>query len=201
MSTLSAARKLTAPKLQEVVKAVVQRAKEQGFLRPSEIREELLRAGESATLWKDVVALARASLSSQRGRYYYASPVSQRLLQAKSQQEGIARAAGKLIDYYRAAASEGERRGEERIDFIQPIQLQTEDGRKFTLLSRDLSTCGMRLIGTRSLLGQKVRVRILPTSECDGYCFVLRILWTCAIGDDLFENGGTFVEAIEESGD
>src|SRR5262245_4251661 len=100
MSTSTAARALVAPSLQDVANAVVLRAQSQGFVRPKEIREELERAGESKTLWKDVVKLARASLSFQRGRYYYASPVSERLRQENLQRETIARATGQLMDHY-----------------------------------------------------------------------------------------------------
>lgn len=193
MSTVFVLSEFQASSLQDVADAVVQRAQAQGFVRPREIREELTRVGEEPLRWKEVVALARASLSFQHGRYYYASPVSERLRQAKDHQESIARAAHDLISAYRAA-SQHERRGEERIDFIQPVQVHTEDGRQFTHLTRDLSTSGMRLIGARSLLGQKVRVHI-AAPQGDSWCFELRILWTCAVGDDLFENGGTFLSA------
>jgi hypothetical protein len=180
MTTVTVLPELHAPSLQEVADAVLRRAQSQGFVRPKEIREELARAGEEPLRWKEVVALARASLSFQHGRYYFASPVSA------------------LIAAYHAA-SQRERRGEERIDFIQPVLVQTEDGRQFTQLTRDLSTSGMRLIGARSLLGQKVRVRIAVPPEGERWCFVLRILWTCAVGDDLFENGGTFLSASAET--
>src|SRR5439155_732705 len=88
------------------------------------------------------------------------------------------------------------RRQEERIAFVQSVQVQTEDGRQTTVLSRDLSPTGIRLVGTRSLLGQKVRV-LLPTGEKNSLIpFVVRILWTATVGEDLFENGGTFVEMV-----
>jgi hypothetical protein len=48
------------------------------------------------------------------------------------------------------------------------------------------------------LLGQKVRIFIpypgSPETSNEGWSFVVRILWTCAIGEDLFENGGAFLE-------
>ena len=46
--------------------------------------------------------------------------------------------------------------------------------------------------GTRRLLGQKVRVHI-PAPEGGHVEFVVRILWTCPVGEDLVENGGAFV--------
>jgi hypothetical protein len=61
-----------------------------------------------------------------------------------------------------------------------------------TLLSRDLSTTGIRLVGTKRLLGQKVRV-LIPNGEGAPLDFLVRILWTCPVGDDLVENGGTFI--------
>jgi len=70
------------------------------------------------------------------------------------------------------------------------------DGKSFTLLSRDISPSGIRLVGTRRLLGAKVRV-FLP----QGRRHVLNPgthLWTCALGEDLFENGGTFLEIVNE---
>ena len=193
MNAVSAVRESSAPSLAPIAEAVVQRAQRQGFVRSKEVREELERAGESPSLWKDVLALARASLSFRKGRYYYASPVSDRLRQEQDQQATVAEAARRVIGSFQEAQRQ-ERRGEERIDFIQPVQVRTEDGRVFTLLSRDLSTCGMRLIGTRSLLGQKVQVRPTGTPDGERWCFVLRVIWTCSIGDELFENGGTFIE-------
>jgi hypothetical protein len=195
MRTFSAAQESSAA-LSAVTEAVLRRAQRQGFVRPKEIREELRRAGESPTLWKDVLAAARPSLSFRRGRYYYAQLVSERLRQEQDDQATVTRAARQIISRFRDAADNQERRGEERIEFIQPVQVRTEDGRTFTVLSRDLSTSGMRLIGTRSFLGQKLQVRLAPTAESEGWWFVLRILWTCAISDELFENGGAFVEAM-----
>ena len=81
---------------------------------------------------------------------------------------------------------------------MQPIKVRIGEQRELTVLSRDLSTSGIRLIGTRSLLGQKVCVT-LPRPGDDEPCRILvRILWTCTIGDGLFENGGAFVEIANE---
>ena len=63
---------------------------------------------------------------------------------------------------------------------------------EFALMSRDLSATGVRLLGTKRLLGQKVQLE-LPDGETPCRLLV-RILWTCAVGDELFENGGSFVE-------
>src|SRR5262249_46155928 len=129
------------------------------------------------------------------GRYYFASPVSERLRQEQDHQASLAQTARRIMGQIKEAAGRSERRSENRIDFVHPVQVRTEDGRAFTLLSRDISTSGMRLLGPRSLLGQKVKVCPTGGSDDESWSFVLRVLWTCAVSDDLFENGGTFVEA------
>jgi hypothetical protein len=126
-----------------------------------------------------------------------ANAVRTRVREEKRQQLAIQQAVRQLIRYYKKSGSLADRRRHDRADFIQTVKVRFEDGRELTLLSRDLSTNGIRLIGTQSLLGQKLRVS-LPL--CDGEepcCFQVRILWTCRVGDGLFENGGTFVRRLE----
>ena len=183
--------------LQGVAELVIRRAQRQGFVVPREVRQELTGAGIPQTLWKDVLALARPSLSYRHGRYYYDSPVSARVRAEQSQQRDIHRAVRQLIRAHRFASAAVERRGEERVDFVQTVKVRTEDGREFTLLSRDLSATGIRLISTRRLLGQKVHV--LMGAEDSTVEFLVRILWTCPIGDDLVENGGTFLSVAVQS--
>ncbi len=180
--------------LQSVTNAVLRRAQRQGYVLPREVREELTKADQPETLWKDVVALGRASLTYRGGRYYYAPPVSDRVRRAQTQQRDIQKVVRQLIRQHRAAAGQLERRETDRCDFIQPVKVSTEDQREFTLLSRDISPTGIRLIGTRRLLGQKIRVHIPRTDSETPSSFLVRVLWTCAISDDLFENGGTFIE-------
>jgi hypothetical protein len=195
---MSAEHSLTVvpPSLQGVADAVVRRAQRQGFVIPREVREELAQANEKESLWKDVVALGRGALTYRHGRYYYTTPVSDRVRREQTQLRDIQKAVRQLIRQYRAAASEVERRGEERCEFIQPVKVFTEDDREFTLLSRDISPTGIRLIGTRRFLGQKIRVKIPRTDSTTPCSFLVRVLWTCAISDDLFENGGTFIELV-----
>jgi hypothetical protein len=199
MRTIPAIQETSGTSLQAIADGVVRLAQREGYIRPKDVREELERAGESAALWKDVLALARPSLSFRAGRYYYDVPISDRRRVEQDHQASVALATRDVIDRLRDAANNKERRGEERVDFIQPVQVRTEDGRVFTLLSRDFSTSGMRLLGARSLLGQKVQVRLAMGPDGDGWCFVLRVLWTCAVGDELFENGGAFIDARAES--
>jgi hypothetical protein len=181
--------------LQSVADAVVRRAQRQGFVLPRDVRSELKLASLPEEQWKDVLALAKGSLHFRQGRYYFLSGASSpRLQQEQEQQRLIEKAIRGLIRRHRQNRKDQDRRGQVRVDFIQPVQVRTEDGKEFTLLSRDLSTTGIRLLGTRRLLGQKLQLKI--TGEDPGPWLMTRILWTCAIGDDLFENGGHFLELV-----
>lgn len=182
--------------LQGVADLVVRQAQRQGYIVPRQVRTVLTEAGVSESLWKDVLAVARPSLAFRKGRYYYTAPVSDRVRQEQAQQNQIQEAVRAIIRHHRSAARV-ERREEDRLDFVQPVKVKTEDGRELTLLSRDLSITGIRLIGTRRLLGQKVRVTVTTADGAASWDFVVRILWTCAVGDDLVENGGAFVEVVE----
>ncbi len=187
---------MTATGLQAITDAVVRRAQRQGYVTPREVRAELGQAGLPVSQWKEVLELARESLHYRQGRYYYLEAVSPRLQQAQSQQEMVANAVRQVIRRHRESSAELERRQQERIDFMHPVQVQTADGRQLNLLTRDLSPTGMRLLATRSLLGQKLRVLLPGPGKGATTGLIVRILWTCAVGDDLFENGGTFVELI-----
>jgi hypothetical protein len=184
--------------LQDVADSVVRRAQRQEFILPREVREELAHAGQPESLWKDVVALARPSLSFRHGRYYYTSPVTARVRAEQSQQRDIHRAVRRLVRRHRPSSHPVERRGEDRVEFVQPVKVRTEDRREFTLITRDLSPTGVRLIGTRRLLGQKVQVLIPAPGRDELYEFVVRVLWTCPVGEDLVENGGTFLSVSKQ---
>jgi len=188
---------MIASNLQSIAERVIRRAKRQGYVVSADIRDELTQAGLSADLWKDVAAFAKPSLTLRRGRYYFEAPVSARVRQEQARQRDIQKAIRQIIRRHRAGTRRVERRGHDRIDFVQPVKVVTDDEREFTLLSRDLSTHGIRLVGTRGLLGQKVRVLIPRDDQEEPWSFRVRILWTCALGDDLVENGGTFLEVGE----
>jgi hypothetical protein len=193
--------------LQGVSNAVLRLAQRQGYVVPRDVRRALAVAGVSGDFWREVIGLAHDALSYRQGRYYYQGAPGLRPEQDR-QQRDIQRVIREITRRHKAVNASSERRRQSRIDFIQPVKVVTEDQRTLTLLSRDISTLGLCLIGTRSLLGQKVRVD-LPLGEL-GYLgglddlgtngetasFWVRILWTCAIGDDLFENGGSFLEMI-----
>jgi PilZ domain len=184
--------------LHGVAELVIRQAQRQGFILPRDIKTVLSEAGLSEALWKDVLAVARPALAYRKGRYYYTAPVSDRVLKEQSQQRGIQKAVRQIIRQVRNAAAEVERREQDRVDFIQQVKVKTEDRREYTLLTRDLSPTGIRLIGTRRFLGQKIHVSIPGTDGAPSWDFVVRILWTCAVGEDLVENGGTFLDVAAQ---
>ncbi|MFO0926565.1 MAG: PilZ domain-containing protein [Gemmataceae bacterium] len=188
---------MTVNNLQGVAEAVVRRAERQGYVVARDVREELTTAGLDDGLWKEVLALARPSLTVRRNRYYYSAPVSTRVRAAQSTQRDIEEAVAGLVQAAQAARQRVERREQGRFDFIQPVRVVAEDGREWTVLTRDLSATGIRLIAARSLLGQKLRVCI--RHEGRTIEFTVRILWTCPVGDDLVENGGSFLAVQAEA--
>ncbi len=182
--------------LQRVARAVVRRAQAQAFVTARQVRQELTAAGLSDELWNEVVALAGPTLAVRQGRYHYASVISTRHKEQERQQQAVRRAVRQIVRAAKARAVRAERRAHRRVEFIQPVKVQTEDRRERTWLCRDISDGGLRLIGTRSLLGQKVRITIPHGDSAEPARFLVRILWTCAVGEDLFENGGTFLEMV-----
>jgi len=69
------------------------------------------------------------------------------------------------------------------------FRVTTEDGQEFRPSALILTANEVRLIGSRSLLGQKVRVSI---ADNDGstHDLSIRILWTFPADGGLVENGG-----------
>jgi hypothetical protein len=162
----------------------------------NDVRAELRLAGLDPDAWKEVVDLARESLIYRQGRYHAKGALSPGLEREQRQQQAIQKVLRPIIRAQRKRSREQERRGEIRVDFLQPVKVQTEDGKEYSLMTRDLSSTGVRLIGTHRLLGQKVRL-LLPREEGETPIrFAVRILWTCSVGDDLFENGGAFLELL-----
>jgi hypothetical protein len=184
--------------LEVVADAVVRRAQRQGYVVASDVREELARTNLPEEHWREVITLTGTALSYRRGRYYYQAAVSPRRREEQRQQRAILRAVRQVVRDYRQTATTEERRQQKRVDFVQPVQVLFEDHREITVMARDISASGIRLFGTRSLLGQKVRVLVHRGEPRPPACFVVRILWTCSIGDGLFENGGAFLEVHEQ---
>jgi hypothetical protein len=192
---------MSVPDLKGIADVVVRRAQDQGFVVPRQIRAELVQAGVSERHWKEVVALARPALSYRRGRYYYVTPAVARL-RARSrheqdQQRAISKALRQLIRRYKRVAIQTERREHGRTHFIQQIRVFTADKSELNFLSRDVSLTGLRMIGNRNLLGQKVRVMIPPMdSGSRKWCFLIHVLWTNRVADGIFESGGIFLEMV-----
>jgi len=124
--------------------------------------------------------------------------ISPRLREQQRRERTIRRAIGELVRLHKKSRARAERRHQGRVDFIQAVQVYLENERRVVLLSRDLSKAGIRLIATESLLGQKVLVAVPRPDNGEAIYFRVRILWTCAIGDGLFENGGSFLEVVSE---
>jgi hypothetical protein len=180
-------------KLHRVVDLLVRRAQGEGFVRTRDIRVEVVKAGLAEEDWENVVALAGAKLVYAKGRYY---PAESTKPSPDRGRQRIERVAARLIRRYQATTAGEERRHASRIDFIQPIELLMEDGRALTVLSRDLSLTGVRFIASQSLLGQKVHVLLPDDDRGVAYHFLVRILWACAVGDGLFENGALFLDTF-----
>jgi len=183
---------MTPPDLHRVADILVRRAWREGILRPCDIRVELARARLPEAHHEQVVALAGAALVCRKGRYYPsgAAPAPER------HEQQIQSALGQLIRHYRVSAAQQERRGQDRVDFIQPIKVRTEDGRDLNLLSRDLSATGIRLVSAFSLLGRRLHVFLPADDRGESHHFLIRVVWSCAVGDDLYENGGMFLEVF-----
>jgi hypothetical protein len=185
----------TMTDLRGITSAVIRRAERQGYVVPREVRAALASAGLPEGHWKDVVAQARESLTYRHGRYYYINPLRPSHLQG-DQRQALDLAVRELIRRHQDQVAAEDRRQEERISIVQPVVVRTGDGRVLRLLSRDLSPTGIRLVGTRSLLGQKVRVELSRGDGLVPLALLVRILWTGTVGDGLFENGGSFLEIV-----
>jgi hypothetical protein len=184
--------------LEDVARAVIRRARQKGFVLAREMRAELARAGLPERRWKDIVAQTRGTLQYRQGKYYFTEAVSAPVVAEQRQQRAIRQAIRNLIRAYARREAEAERRHQDRFRVILPIKVLFEDQREFTFLSHDLSAAGIRLIAPRGLLGQKLDIFLPRPEEEQPLRLRVRILWTCAVGDGLFENGGTFLEVVED---
>jgi hypothetical protein len=185
--------------MNRVAQTIVSRARQQGYVRSNDIRDELKRIGEPATEWKEVVRKAGASLALKNGRYYYVSPLRARIREGHRHLQGVKRAARTLIRTYKAASVHIERRNHRRINFILPVQVISTNGKTHQMVTQDISLNGVRVIGSQSLRGQKARV-LMPNIDHGGgqWLFTVHFLWSSTIGDHLVESGGIFLEVSEE---
>jgi len=184
--------------LDDVARAVVRRARQKGFVLARDIRAELAEAGLPEADWKQIITLARGMLDYRHRKYYYKESVSAPVIAEQKQQRAIRRAIRQLIRSYARREAEAERRQQDRYRVVLPIRVQMEDQRELTLLSHDLSVAGIRLIAPQGLLGQKLDIFLPKTETHKTLRLRVRILWTCAVGDGLFENGGIYLEVVED---
>jgi hypothetical protein len=84
--------------------------------------------------------------------------------------------------------------GQKSGELFQLVGVKTEDGRKFPFFLQNLFTSGLRLLGTRSLIGQKVYVQVPYLEKKKSWCFPVRIVWSYRIVEGLVENGGIFLD-------
>jgi hypothetical protein len=184
--------------LQEVVDSVVRRARKQGYVVPTEVREELARFGVSEDCWKEVIRRTDGGLHFRRGRYYFVSPLSRSATRIDERRREVRRIAMQLIRDYRAARVHQERRQQRRIPLILPVRVITERNRKIPCVTQDMSPTGVRLVGSTRLQGQRVHVLIPQREHGKGqHCFIARIVWSIEVGDGLVENGGLLLEVCD----
>lgn len=119
------------------------------------------------------------------------------LQEERRRQRAVEQTTRRLIREHKKSRAENERRQQGRVDFVQPVRVRLENLRELTLLSRDISTTGIRLIGTTSLLGQKITLDVPVPGSPEKVTFVVRVLWTCSVAEGLFENGGKLLEKLE----
>lgn len=190
---------MSSPSLHAVASAVLCRAKRQGYVLPREIRLELKEAGQSTTLWKQVVSLLSASMKYRHGRYYAHAGSVTRLQHEQHQLQRVRDIVQDLIARYQTTRSADERRREGRAQFVKSVRIRTEDGQEQNVLVQDLSPSGVRLITDRSLLGRKVLLCLPRPQSMDGPIVVLtRILWSYEIADGLYKSGGVFLDLVAE---
>src|SRR5207245_1746160 len=79
-----------------------------------------------------------------------------------------------ILRRHRTTTAQRERREAERTDYVHPGQAQTEDAPRLNLLTRDLSPSRIRLLSTRSLLGQKLRLTLPAARKAAGPRLVVR---------------------------
>jgi hypothetical protein len=151
---------------------------------------------------KDPAMTAPTALDSTSlaGNNVFRRPFAGPRVQAERQRRVVSTAVKELIRQYKQSHASDERRRQGRVDFLQTVKVRQENDRELNVLSRDLSVDGIRLVGTTSLLGQKIQVFIPRLDQQEPLILRVRVLWTCAVGDGLFENGGNFLEVVEEGG-
>ena len=196
---------LSAPQqaaLRTAARNILRKARQQEFVVPREIREELTRSRLPEQLWREVVNLAGTSLGYRHGRYFYVpvgrSRMQIRIRHEQRHQKAIHRSVRWMIRQQQSEeAVHVERRAHKRSSFCRSLLVQTEDQRLHQFVTREISLSGIRLLCTCCLEGQKVRLWLTFDRDNVTYCLLASILWCAAVGDNLYENGGVFLELLE----
>lgn len=116
------------------------------------------------------------------------------LLDTRQEQTlALRKAVRTLIRDFKKSQKQVDRRRDERFPFVEQVSATTERGERYLLLTRDISMRGIRLVATRSFLGQKLNIEI-TTPSGDRRGFMVRVLWSCSVGDHLYENGCIFLD-------
>ena len=188
--------------LRAVARNVLRKARHQEFVVAREIREELVKARLSEDLWKEVVGLAGTSLGYRHSRYYYVpvgrSRMQVRIRHEQRHQQAIHRTVRWMIRRQHSEETvHHDRRAHKRVGFCRSLLVQTEDKRLFQWVTREISLSGIRLLCGCNLEGQKLRLWITFDADNLTHCFLAQILWSAAVGDNLYENGGIFLELLE----
>lgn len=193
---------MATAELQAVASAVLRLAQQQGHVVPRDIRAELSRAGLGEARWKEVVELLRESLHYRQGRYHVIpSAGSPRLEEEQQHLRQVHDVLQQILATHQSLGDRSDRRVEARVPYTRPVTVQTEDQQELVVFSQDLSPSGIRFIASRSLLGRKLRILLPRASDTEpAVTLIVRILWTTAVAEGLYENGGSFLEMVNEAG-
>jgi len=189
--------------LREAARTLVERARREGALLPEEVTAELHRAGLAADLCRDVIRAAGGSLVLRSGRYHYVpagrNRLRLRLRHDQREQQAVQRVVRRLIRHFqREEKVRQERRACQRVSFSQAVTVVTQDQQVLHLVTREISLSGVRLLSTSNLQGQQLRLW-LPAAGSPARCFRVCMLWSAIVGDDLYENGGLFLEMLDDA--
>ena len=189
--------------LQTVAEQVLSRAQEQGFVVPRDIRADLSQAGLADTRWKEVLALVQPRLRFRHGRYYYVTTIAAHMRTRAGyehrHQLAVQHAVRQMIHRHRPEPVSPNRRRYRRIPLGCSVLALAEDRRELRLLCSDISLGGIRLVSPASLQDQTLCIRFPGHDSLPGEAFRVRILWSTAAGDGLFQNGGVFLELATEA--
>jgi hypothetical protein len=194
---LESVQNMTSPDLKVIACAVVNRIRVRGYILPREIRTELREAGQPTKLWKQVVGLIHPPLEYCGGRYYALPAVISRLKREESQLGIIQEMVQQLVLRKQYDSAAEERRREDRHRFLQTVKVQDEKGGDRTVLLEDLSPSGVRFMSSRNYLGHRLSIALSAQGAANvSVILVMRIVWSCAVADGLYQHGGCFLELV-----